>query len=813
MPIQFPDQATKQAYWNTHKPDGAPDVPDDQLIDYIESKNPGEDWASFVVRIRSLHLHSERAAVLTMAVYGDGKLDLGTPANVCDELDQIFAQAASGWGPDVSVDIAPFIQWCKVAPAYQFLPVHHSPDSSDFVWARTRCFLAGAGYAAHSCLASILLGLFPHCPFSADETKDEWMEALRAAHTSSGWPVHLAMVPWAKIASAAPLIQRDMHAPFWVRMLGLLHVLKHVRLSDTQGVVIHYAGSSTAIDRERSNAIGNWSNGRRAIEAALRCAYPPGKGAVAVTSAALRAVLARLDSNNLLAKKPLSALEAPYLAGPWTTTSPDPLNFDGFYQTGLRLTGVWRAKDGVVNPYIGTQSDIVTYDWNVLNPAASETSRIAFESSIPANYDPTWASDIFLHAFPNWDHRWFPEPELWCAARTLFDLPIAASLLRPICPDLQREYPAVIFMPVSPSPSDSTNQGKSQATLTYARAVNPAITQLLSISDSSSAPDVRAVAAEIRSTGSLAVDEFSPPRNSNHLLSHDNFQALCTGSSVASGRVYENDGQVGFRASPVFSAKVFDVPPDIHNRSIAHWLGSLTDEMRARSDVLADVRSGRLSIRMRLGLWAIIESHGIAEAFAQAPKKSAKSGLRFDCHRTLGMLLMRARLGCTEASAYALLDTAAKIMTDHMRSHVNDAVESGLVAAMEFGSALRLRFNSLFDDMDEERFQAFEGYLKLYGKPDGNKPRDFVRAWMESRGLAHRPLMELLPLLTGSRRHASDKAIIVAMAADMAGLLPNKGDTWVLPGDYGLAGWAVRATGPELYKLVCLHPSARTHAT
>jgi hypothetical protein len=218
---------------------------------------------------------------------------------------------------------------------------------------------------------------------------------------------------------------------------------------------------------------------------------------------------------------------------------------------------------------------------------------------------------------------------------------------------------------------------------------------------------------------------------------------------------------------------------------------------------------------MRLGLWAIIEQHGLLTKFCLAPKMSAKSGLRFDCHRTLGMLLMQARMGCTEATAYALLDHAARIMVDHLKSHVNDAVESGLVAAMEFGSALRLRFGALFDDLDGDRLEQFRQYLTLYGtNKGGNNARDFIRAWMEVRGMAHRPLQEILPLLTGSRRHASDKAVVVAMGADMKNIMPDTGATWLLPGDHGLQGWAVRSLKGDLFQLLCLHPLARnpTHA-
>src|SRR5258708_22579457 len=121
MPIQFPDAESRLSYWSLHKPPGAPEEPVDRLIDSIESKNPGENWDDFVARIQTMQSHTQRASILTMAVPGDGKFEMGGP-----ELDEVLSLAAAGWSPDIKIDIAPFLRWCVIAPSFQFLPVHHS---------------------------------------------------------------------------------------------------------------------------------------------------------------------------------------------------------------------------------------------------------------------------------------------------------------------------------------------------------------------------------------------------------------------------------------------------------------------------------------------------------------------------------------------------------------------------------------------------------------------------------------------------------------------------------------------------------------
>ena len=809
--IRFPDAQAKLDYWAFHAPLGAPAIPVDEYLDYLESKLTNETWADFTARINAVCSSYGRASDACQAIYDSTKFVLGLDdAGTRSGFDELLANAAPLWRNQSSVGVDTWTRWCKLASLFNFLPTGTNERSADFVWSRARCFLAGAGYSAHSTLAEELTDLYSGCPFDATESEDSWKQNLSKAHEACGWPAHLGWLPWTKIQSL--LGCSDDYPPQWLKMIGLLHVLKHVRVSPSQGVVVHHAGVSTLLPEERTNAMATWTSARTSLLAALGSRGPVGKAKPTLGYVSLQAVLSHLEVNHLLRKTTIADLPPNLLAGPWTMPVPDHSSFEGFYQTGLRLSGLWAASKGRVLKESLGQYEVLLYDWNCKDPASKSTERKLFASGLPATYTEAWPSDVFLDAFPNLDVSWAPGLDL--AIKVLLDAPVAASLLRSARPEFLQEYPAVVFMPVNPSPTDSTNQGKSQACLVYARACNPAITRLVSINDSSSAPDIRTVAGEIRSTGSIAVDEFRPPKNATHIFAHDNMQALCTGSSVASGRVYENEGTVALRSSPVFSAKVYEVPPDIHNRSIAHWLGPLTDAMRQRSDILEQVRCGAVSLRMRLGMHAVFETGVLRSMYASAGRQSSSRGLRFDAHRTLAACIYSIRSGLPLQDAYAALDKACEMMQNKLRHHVQLAVDSGLVATMEFGSALKLRLSYIFEDMAADEFLRFHQTAKVLaatrpgGAAAGIGAKDILGAWATLHGMDGRPLQEILQVLTGAKRHVSNRAVIMALTASIHDLAPTLGSKWFLPGENGTAyGWMMLRMTGDLVTFVCTHPT------
>jgi hypothetical protein len=814
--IQFPDDTQKQAYWDEHKPPRSPDKPDNEMIGYLESKIPGEDWDKFCSRINSVRMNYERAADVSMCIHGSDKFIVGSDSDgIKSSFDELLSNSSPIWRSAPSIGYDTWVRWSQLAGIFHFFPSTLDERTAEFHWSRVRCFLAGAGYKHHSGLSEEISANYPGCPLSSEETEKQWNEALLKAHSTCGWPAQLAWLPWRKVVSLLGAV--DDPPPMWLKMLGLLHVLKHTRASASQGVIVHYAGTSTIIPEERTNAIGTWTSGKSSLLSALGCGLPGGRTKIPVATVALQSVLARLEINHLLRKTPLASLPANLLAGPWTMPVPDHSSHDGFYQTGLRLSGLWAATNGRVTKESLGQAEVIEYDWNCKNPASYAEERKLFASGLPDTYKEEWPSTVFLGAFPNFDLSWAPGPELNEAVKAIVDVPIAASLIRGTNPEFRQEYPAVVFMPTNPSPSDSTNQGKSQATLVYARACNPAITRLVSINDSSSAPDIRTVAGEIRATGSIAIDEFRPPKNSTHIFSHDNMQALCTGSGVASGRVYENEGTVSLRSSPVFSAKVYEVPPDIQNRSLAHWLGPLTDQMRSRSKVLDEIRSGAISLKMRLGMHAINEKTDLIDRYRKAGRQSSSRGLRFDAHRTLAACILSQRTSVSMDVAYAQLDRVCEMMQNKLRSHVQAAVDTGLVAAMEFGTALKLRLSYLFDDMAPDEFTKFRQLLNVMaaGRPggvgSGSTAKELLLAWGSLHNLDGKPFQDYLQILTGSKRSVSNRAVVMALNASIHELAPQEGSQWFLPGDNGtINGYVMRRGKGDMVHFISLHPGAPT---
>jgi hypothetical protein len=792
--LQFPTPAALRDYWNAHKPKGAPDEPVAEYVDYLEAKNEGETWDIFIRRVGALQAPYQRAADVTMAIFGDKLFRLGNDSEgAASVFDELLADAAPAWRSSAATGLDVWIRWCQLSAIYGFLPESVDEKTADFVWSRVRCFIAGAGYENHAALARELCSLAPGCALVPEESRDEWEDALLKAHATTGWPAQLGWLQWTRTRRALGETAENF-APRWLKMVALLHLLKHARMSPTQEIVVHYNGVSSVIALDRSNAFASAHTTRAAILAALD-GRGSGKKQESLSAIALRDIINLMEHNHLLRKTPLVLLPPNILAGPWTMGVPEITSFAGFYQTGLRMSGLWSAVNGKISRETLDQPDVLAYDWNCKNPANYSEERALFRSGLPSTYEEAWPSDIFIDAFPNYDLSWCKDEIATQALKALLDVPVAASLLRHRHPELSKEFPAIVFMPADPSPQNSTNQGKSQAALVYARATNPSITRLVSINDSSSAPDIRTVAGEIRTTGSIAVDEFRPPKNQTHILAHDNMQSLCTGSSVASGRVYENEGTVAFRSSPVFSAKVYEVPPDIQNRSLAHWLGPLTDEMRSRSEVLDQIRTGATSLRMRLGMHAILEKTGLAEKYAAMGRQSSARGLRFDAHRTLACALLVQRTEKDVEACYAALDHAFDLMQRRLRTHVQAATDSGLVAAMEFGTALKLRASYLFDGMTIDDFKRFKSQVGVTAGRIGAAPKDILTAWSEVYNIPGRPYSEYVQVLTGSNRRVSNRAVLLALTDSMNEVCPNEGDEWLLPGEPGcMQGWKMVKT-------------------
>jgi len=146
--IQFPDEQQKQDYWDEHKPPGSPDKPDDEMIGYIESKLPGEDWDKFCSRISSVRMNYERASDVSMCIYGSDKFVVGSDSDgIKSGFDELLSDAAPLWRGSPSVGYDTWVRWTQLAGIFHFFPSTLDERTAEFHWARIRCFLAGAGYA------------------------------------------------------------------------------------------------------------------------------------------------------------------------------------------------------------------------------------------------------------------------------------------------------------------------------------------------------------------------------------------------------------------------------------------------------------------------------------------------------------------------------------------------------------------------------------------------------------------------------------------------------------------------------------------
>jgi hypothetical protein len=203
----------------------------------------------------------------------------------------------------------------------------------------------------------------------------------------------------------------------------------------------------------------------------------------------------------------------------------------------------------------------------------------------------------------------------------------------------------VAFLPDTPTPEASTNQGKSKAATVYVRVVAPSAPCCIA-PDTGSAPDARSVIDMITIHGTVALDEWAMPTSRSNPLNHQNLQTLCTGGAVAAGRVMENGGSLNLRHSLVASAKALDFPPDMVNRSLLWTMREFTPAESARGDVKRAVESGALSLQLRLAVLSCCEAHDLPTIVGTLPYTAGQ--LRFDGHMALAKQLYLLRTGSAD---------------------------------------------------------------------------------------------------------------------------------------------------------------------
>jgi len=668
-----------------------------------------------------------------------------------------------------------WLAFAKLVPALGLVNAQATdPNTSAFHWAKVRCIMAGAGYAHHDAIAGVLTSLYPVCDMAMGETEADWIKALQNARTICGWPANLARVNWQAVVRALTWVDKTDPPVSWHRAIAALHILKHVRTRGDKLAVVH-GGISAMLPMPESNIIALTRSSMAMVTQALGCPQPHGKEIHPLTLA-MQTVLRQISIDRLLIQRPLAELPGTVIAGPWSSCEPDPMASDGFVQTGLRLSGVWNASNGAVREYTGSPVDAIAWAWNTTNPGDHAETKQALIASMPKTYPTSWPADMIVSDFPNIDLGWATDPDM---AKVLLELPIFASLLRRTGDPLSREFPFVLLLPDVPTMEDSTNQGKTALTRMLIRAMSPGAPTVVP-PDTNSAPDNRAFVDQIISYGTVGLDEWTPPQSRSHPLSHQNLQTLCTGGGVTFGRVLENSGLISLRHSLVAGAKAVDFPPDMISRTITWPLKQFTEQERNRGDVKARVDSGQASLQLRLACLHQIETHVLAERLAQAPS-AVNSVLRFDAHAQLACILYERRTGRTCTT----LGQTVREMRDRLSRHVNEAATSGVLSAQEGGGYLTVRVPDLFAGCGPDTIGLLIQELqvtstateRLLGR-GWNNSSQLLDALRKTRGFP--TLQAMLPAISGGRKAATDRQIVMALNRSLKSLLPENG-TFEIP--------------------------------
>lgn len=659
---------------------------------------------------------------------------------------------------------------------------------SEFLWARARCLLAGFGWHMHRELATRCTETFEVCDLDPDEEQEDWMRRLTEAHRMCGWPVGLALLQWRDVSFIGDVDETPM-IELWQRCVALLHILKHVRRSATHGLVVTYRGTAARIDPDRqSSLVGGNKTIKETLLRLLNVAPSRGKSQHAMTQAVSQA-LGTLTLRELLVRAPTSSLPGVCLVGPWSTVVSDPQAMTGIIPHGLRLSGVWLAAGGEVRLAPGDTDDVMSYDWNIDCATSTQLEHARFLSSLPKTYD-TQASPhrVLLNAFPNVRALDYDaDPGVFAC---LFDAVMCSGLLAHDIPDLAAEKPLVLCMPAKPSLDESTNQGKSKCAAMLARALAPGIPSI-GVSDTDDAAGRRSLAAIVAQYGTLCAQEWKQPRNKAHLLTHENLQILLTGGSVVYGRAYENEVAALRLTYPMFAdAKALDVPPDIVNRALILWMDRFTEDQRGRSDVLADLESGRLSILLRLAALSTCERHHLRTRAEASKRVTSDIGWRFPVLRAIARILWEDRFG---PEGLEKIDQAIAAMREKHHQHTSMADENGVLAVLEAGAMLNVRLYALFDGITSQEVESIAALLQSRSTDQGNRHgasmQMLLRARADATGFAGRPLMAMAESVVGARLRVSDRVLAIALAREIRSVLPTVNSTWAMPDHLGLAGW------------------------
>ena len=690
-----------------------------------------------------------------------------------------FRSAAGLWDKNCTDQhiLAVFTVFCRQLSWFGIAPLDADEKNDDaFVWSKVICVLAAAGHPHWARLCSIVKQSYAFFPYG-NEDFEEWEDLVSEASQFSGWPCTLPLLEWSKMRS--PPVEPILEHVGPARVVGGFHVLKHCYInSAATHVHVMFQGQVLVkpckMGETLHECVGQTGSLARALGSTLDTRakkFPVERGGV-------KWALQHLTPRNLLRLRNKNRLPPAVLHGPWSGTVPDPTTRHGFVQHGVRLSGVWVAKQGQIIEEHGEDEDVLGWEWDSSDNFSYENlvAKKEFEHALPSKYHAASPYRVFIEAFPNLIH----DNE---ATAILFDLPIYAGLMRSYVKCLEQELPMVLFLPNNPTLEDSTNQGKSLAALTYGRAMVPGIGLTRVRDGAGGAPQQRADVSKIEQFGTLVLDEWRPPRSDGHILSHDNLQSLIVGGTITAGKVLENAGEIRLAHSLVASAKCIYFPDDMVNRSFFWYLDPLTEGMRENAKTLDAIRNGAISLLMRLGAWADIEQHNLVQRLMETPKSSG--ALRFEGINTLARILCSIR-----GVELDELSLAVRNMATRYASHYLSAEDTGLAKAAS-GDQLRIGLADILE-WDNTELNALRDSCNTIAGTEGTvSVRDFMKSMLRIvEGNAALPLSTLLPRLIGeTKRNVSDRLITLRVGSEITRRM-KEGQYMMHPSPlHAMAGW------------------------
>ncbi len=703
--LELANDLEAQTYYETHAQEGWPsfsDISDSAdlrpLLRYIESAREGETLKQLKQRVDQA---SNTVATCTdpmRARYGENGLSVVNGKAFDKAL--VISEGLVGAPPTIASSHA--LLWLARNVTRWTRPPQETRDHQvEYMWSRLTCFFGGVDDALQTKLWNQISQTAPTCPWQSAVDA----QALSAAHKNCGWPVSLSAIPWRFFCSAAsqPVPQTEF-VPDWMVATCVSHVLRHVRRNrDGTRLRVLYGGLASTVagvgKLQGSDTLKDLGQ-KELCSLKEKLRIPPHlRGAVARThkdavASAMDTALGMLRISDVPKVRPMSELPIQYLAGPWSMLTPSGDDIGH----GLRVVNVMEispcddGENGRARPAdISTSDLVIEYDWDLDADTSWCFDEFRRQKQMTPDTFPLARPSMFIReAFP---HLLFDDD--------MIDAVIYGDLMRQHL-DLSKEFPLLLTLAKEPTMDKATNQGKSTFATALSRVMCPGIT-MTAMRDSSSAPDIRAMAGLFEQNGTLCVDEFVMPKSKIHFLNRECLQQLCTGAAVPVGKALENHGEVELQHPLMICAKAVELSHDLMNRAVPVYVGELDTEDRGRGELIDTLESGEWSNMVRMSAVAFVVGAGMVDAVREAGKTggTVRGAWRFRHHLAIASLLNQYETDSTYETAFNTVCNTSKEAFNSLEAHTMQGANSGLLAELSTGTNSSLgNLNILFGDVE-----------------------------------------------------------------------------------------------------------------